>query len=180
MIKFAGKFKPFKSLSTAGYIFALALAAKLIFLYGSQHPAKYELLPVNGLVQEVRLGGNGKSTAFRIESDHGTHRYSSYFGKVWPGMERIEFGDRVQILAERKKLNRNEIISGKEYYIWEIIHHGEIILTYDSLNIVQACALIDVLEIIILEEIDAVEENYAGDDIFRLRKMLSQVAKVVA
>ena len=47
-------------------------------------------------------------------------------------MERIEPGDRVQILAEKKKLNRNEIMSGKEYYLWEIIHHGEIILTYDA------------------------------------------------
>ena len=133
MIKYiAGQFKKIKLRSVAWYIFILAIAAKLIFVYGSQHPQKLDLLPVNGLIKEVRLGGHGKSTSFRIESDRGIHRYSSYFGKVWPGMERIEPGDRVQILAERKKLNRNEIISGKEYYIWEIIHHGEIILTYDT------------------------------------------------
>ena len=47
-------------------------------------------------------------------------------------MERIAPGDRVQVLAERKKLNRNEIVSGKEYYIWEVIHQGKIVLTYDA------------------------------------------------
>lgn len=69
-------------------MFIFALAAKVVFIYGSQHPAKHDLLPVNGIVNEVRLGGHGKSTSFRILSDRGTHRYSSYYGKVWPGTRR--------------------------------------------------------------------------------------------
>jgi hypothetical protein len=36
----------------------------------------------------------------------------------------------------------------------------------------------DVLDILILEEIDAVEENLAGDDILRLIETLDQVAEV--
>ena len=132
MKNIASRFKKIKLLSAAWYIFILAIAAKLIFFYGSQHPTKHDLLPVDGLVQEVRLGGHGESTSFRIESDRGIHRYSSYFGKVWPGMESIEPGDMVQILAERKRLKRDEIISGKEYYIWEIVHNNQVILTYDT------------------------------------------------
>lgn len=128
----ANRFKKLTLLSTAGYIFVFAIAAKLIFIYGSQHPAKHDLLPVNGFVKEIRLGGHGKSTSFSIQSDRGYHRYSSYFGKVWPGMERVKIGDRVQVLAERKKLNRNEIISGKEYYIWELTYNDQAILTYDD------------------------------------------------
>jgi len=126
------RFKKIKLLSVAWYIFILAIAAKLIFIYGSQHPAKNDLLPVDGLVAKVRLGGNGKSTSFFIESHRGINRYSSYFGKVWPGMERIEPGDKVRILAERKRLNRDEIISGKEYYIWEMVHNNQVVLTYDN------------------------------------------------
>jgi hypothetical protein len=129
---FTKRFKKITLLSTAGYIFIFAFAAKLVFIYGSQHPAKYDLLPVNGIVKEVRLGGHGNSTSFRIQSDRGNHRYSSYYGKVWPGMERVQIGDWVQILAERKKLNRDEIISGKEYYIWELIHNNQVILTYHA------------------------------------------------
>ena len=107
MMKYtASRYKKINLLSAAWYIFILAFAAKLIFIYGSQHPAKHDLLTVNGLVKEVRIGGKGESTSLRIESDRGIHRYSSYFGKVWPGMESIEPGDMVQILAERKKLNR--------------------------------------------------------------------------
>ena len=93
----ASRYKKSKLLSAAWYIFILAIAAKLIFIYGSQHPAKHDLLTVNGLVKEVRIGGHGESTSLRIESDRGIHRYSSYFGKVWPGMESIEPGDMVQI-----------------------------------------------------------------------------------
>ena len=128
----ANRFKKLTLLSTAGYIFIFAIAAKLVFIYGSQHPAKHDLLPVNGIVKEVRLGGHGKSTSFSIQSDRGYHRYSSYFGKVWPGMERVNIGDRVQVLAERKKLKRDEIISGKEYYIWEFTHNNKVILDYDA------------------------------------------------
>ena len=99
------RFKKLTLLSTAGYIFIFSLAAKGVFLYGAQHPSKKDLIFVSGVVKQLRLGGQGKATFFRIESDRGTHHYSSYYGKVWPGMERIHLEDRVQILAERNKLN---------------------------------------------------------------------------
>lgn len=51
--------------------------------------------------------------------------HSPYDGKVWPGMEHVQIGDWVQILAERKKLNRNnEVVCDKEYSIWEPIHNN--------------------------------------------------------
>ena len=103
-------------LSAAGYIFVIALAAKGIFLYESQHPSKNNLIFVNGVVKKLKLGGQGKSTYFRIDSDRGTHRYSSYYGKVWPGMERIRIKDQVQMLAERNKLKRGELLTGKQCY----------------------------------------------------------------
>ena len=121
-------------LSAAAYVFVLALAAKGIFLYGAQHPPREELLFVQGTVKEVRLGGEGKSTWFQIESNGGTHRYSSYFGTVWPGMERIHPQDAVQILAERNKLNNRELITGKQYYIWELVHNNQVIVTYDDIR----------------------------------------------
>lgn len=127
------RLKDLTLVTVAGYIFLLALAAKGIFLYASQHPPREELLLVHGIVKEVKLGGNGSSTRFQIESDGGTSRYSSYYGIVWPGMERIHPEDRVQILAERNKLNRNELFSGKQYYIWELIHDNQIILAYEDI-----------------------------------------------
>jgi hypothetical protein len=120
--------------SAAGYIFVLALAAKGIFLFGSQHPSKDELLFVEGIVRQVRLGGQGTSTWFQIESDGGTHRYSSYYGRVWPGMERIRPDDRVEVFAERNKLNKNELITGRQYYIWELIHRNQIIVAYEDVR----------------------------------------------
>jgi len=71
---------------------------------------------------------------FLIESDGIIHRYSSYYGKVWPGMERIRPEGRVKVLAERKKLNPNELISGKAYYIWELIHYNQVIVAYDDVR----------------------------------------------
>lgn len=121
-------------LSAAAYFFLFALAAKGIALYGSQHPPLEELLLVNGIVREARLGGEGSATWFRVESDGETHRYSSYYGMVWPGMERIREGDRVQIFAERNKLNRNELFTGRQYYIWELVHDGEILVSYDEVR----------------------------------------------
>lgn len=118
----------------ATYVFLLALVAKGIFLYGAQHPPKEELLFVQGIVREVRLGGDGNSTWFQIESNGETHRYSSYFGKIWPGMERIRPGDRVQALAERNKLNNKEFVTGRQYYIWELIHDDQVIVTYDDVR----------------------------------------------
>ena len=128
------RFKKMTLLSAAGYIFIMALAAKGIFIYGSQHPSKNDLISVNGVVKKLKLGGQGKSTYFRIDSDRGTHRYSSYYGKLWPGMERIKIEDQIQMLAERNKLNRGELLTGKQYYIWELIHENQVIVPYEDVR----------------------------------------------
>lgn len=121
-------------LKAAGYLFLVALAAKGVTLYASHHPPLEELLLVNGIVRDVRLGGQGNATWFRVESNGEIHRYSSYYGMVWPGMERIREGDRVQIFAERNKLSRNELFTGRQYYIWELVHEGEIVVRYDEVR----------------------------------------------
>jgi hypothetical protein len=131
---FANRFRKLTLLSVAGYLFLLAIAAKGVFIYGSQHPLKEDLIIVDGIVKKIRLGGSGKSTLFQIKSDSGTHVYSSYYGVVWPGMERIRTDDWIRVLAERNKLNRNEFITGKKYYIWELIHEGQIIVSYDDIR----------------------------------------------
>jgi len=118
----------------AGYLFLFALCAKGVALYATQHPPKEALLSVTGIVQKVRLGGDGRATRLRIESGKGTYKCSSYYGKVWPGMERIEPGDRVSVLVERNKLNRDELITGKGYYIWELIHHDHVLVTYEDVR----------------------------------------------
>jgi hypothetical protein len=130
----AGPFKKQTLLSIAGYIFIITVAAKLIFIYGSRHPMKEDLLPVEGIVTQVRLGGQGRSTWFRIESEYGTQRYSSYYGKLWPGMARIRPGDRVQVLAERDRLKKNDLFTGKTYYIWEMIHSDQVVVAYDDVR----------------------------------------------
>ena len=130
---FANRFKKLTLLSVAGYLFIFALAAKCVFMYGSQHPLKEDLIYVDGFVKKIRLGGNGKSTSFQIKSDNGTHVYSSYYGIVWPGMERIRLDDWVHVLAERNKLNRDELITGKRYYIWELIHKEKALVSYDDI-----------------------------------------------
>jgi len=131
---FAHPFEKPTLLKAAGYLFLLALCAKVVFFYASRHPARHELVVVDGIVRTVRLGGPGSATWFRIQSDRGLHRYSSYYGKAWPGMERIRRGDRVQVLAESNKLNRNEIISGKTFYIWEMIHEDRVIVDYEAIH----------------------------------------------
>ena len=128
------RFKKLTILSLAGYTFIFALAAKGIFIYGSQHPSKNNLIFVNGVVKKLKLGGQGKSTYFKIESERGTHHYASYYGKLWPGMERIQLADRVQLLAERNKLNRGELLTGKQYYIWELIHENQVIVPYEDVR----------------------------------------------
>jgi hypothetical protein len=134
-MKFTSKrFKKPTLLSAAVYIFMLTLVAKGFFLFAIQHPSKEKLLYVHGIVRKVRLGGDGKSTSFLIESDRGTYRYSSYYGKVWPGMELINPGDPVEALVERDNLNKNELISGKKYYIWELIHNSQVIMAYDDVR----------------------------------------------
>lgn len=130
----ANRSKKLTLLSTAWYIFLMAIIAKGVFLYASQHTAKNELLMVDGTVKRLRIGGQGKSTSFRIKSQGGTHMYSSYYGKVWPGMEGIRVDDRVQVLAERDKLSKNEFITGKRFYIWELIHRKQLIVSYDDIR----------------------------------------------
>ncbi len=120
--------------SAAGYIFIFAIAAKGVSLYGSHHPQKNELLSVNGIIREVRLGSEGSATSFQIEVEGRTNRYSSYYGKVWPGMENIQEGDTVNVLAERNKLSRDELIRGKQYYIWELAHRNRVIVAYEDVH----------------------------------------------
>jgi hypothetical protein len=129
---FHKRLKKLTLLSTAGYLFMFILVAKGVFLYANRHPSKERLLSVEGVVRHVRLGGQGKATWFKIESDSGTHRYSSYYGRVWPEMEGIHSGDWVRVLAERNRLNRNELIKGKQYYIWELVHRNRVIVSYED------------------------------------------------
>ena len=49
-------------------------------------------------------------------------------------MELINPGDPVEALAERDNLNKNELISGKKYYIWELIHNSQVIMAYDDVR----------------------------------------------
>ena len=119
-------------LSVSAYVFVFAVCAKGIFYYANQYPLKEELLAVHGMIRDVRLGGQGSVTVLKIESEYGIHRYSSYYGKVWPGMERIQPGDQVDLLAERDRLNKNELIEGKRYYIWELIHRQQRIINYEN------------------------------------------------
>ena len=69
-----------------------------------------------------------------INSYRGTHHYSSYYRKVWPGMERINLADQVQIFAEMNKLNRGELLTGNQYYIWELIHKNQVIVKYEDVR----------------------------------------------
>jgi hypothetical protein len=121
-------------LSVAAYAFVFAVCAKGVYFYESQHPLKEELFSVHGAVRNVRLGGQGKSTSLKIESKYGTHRYSSYYGKVWPGMELIKHGDLIDLLAERNRLNKNEFSEGKRFYIWELTHQDQIIINYEDVR----------------------------------------------
>ena len=131
---FANSFRKLTLLSVTGYLFLFAIAAKGVSLYASQHPVKEDLIVFDGIVKKTRLGGKGKSTSLQIKSHNGTHVYSSYYGIVWPGMERIRLDDRVHILAEGNKLNKNELIAGKSYYIWELIHRDQVIVSYDDIH----------------------------------------------
>ena len=128
------KTKKFTLLKAAGYFFILAVCAKIVYFVESSHPAKEKLIPVHGVVREVKIGGEGSSTYLKIESPQGTHRYSSYYGKDWPGMERIQIGDRVNLLAEKNRLNKNELFSGKQYYIWEMDHRDVVIISYADIQ----------------------------------------------
>jgi len=133
------RFKKITLVSVAGYFLIFALCAKAVSFIEESHPSKDELKIVKGIVEQVRLGGNGKATWFKIESESGTHRYSSYYGIVWPGMKGIGPGDLLDVLAERDRLNKNELVTGKEYYIWELVHRNQTIVSYeDTLDLVQS------------------------------------------
>jgi hypothetical protein len=134
MIFSDNSFKKLTLVSVAGYMFIFAIAAKGVSLYGSHHPQKDDLISFNGIIKKVKLGGEGRSTSFQIDVEGKTNRYSSYYGKLWPGMEHIKDGDRVNVLAERNKLSRGEIITGKQYYIWELIHHNRVIVAYEDVH----------------------------------------------
>ena len=87
-MKFTSKrFKKPTLLSAAVYIFMLTLIAKGFFLFAIQHPSREELLSVQGIIRKVRLGGDGKSTSFLIESDKGNLPVfvpiTEKFGREW-------------------------------------------------------------------------------------------------
>jgi hypothetical protein len=128
------KSKKLTLLQCAGYFFMFAICAKLIAYVETNHPVYENLLPVQGIVHEVKLGGPGSSTYLKVESREGIHRYSSYFGEDWPGMEYIRIGDRINLLVEKNKLNKRELITGKEFYMWELIHNDQIIIKYEDVR----------------------------------------------
>jgi len=120
--------------SAAGYFFMFAVCAKLVYFYASHHPVKGDLIPIQGIVRQVRLGGEERAAYLKVTSNIGTHRYSSYYGKVWPGMERIQIGDRVDLLAEKNRLNPHKPVTGNQYYLWELVHNNRRIIEYDDVR----------------------------------------------
>lgn len=128
------KTKKITLLQATGYFFMFAVCAKLVYFVEASHPAKEKLIPVQGVVREVKIGGEGNSTYLKIESQSGTHRYSSFYGKDWPGMELIRAGDRVDLLVEKDRLNKNELFSGRQYYIWELVHRHQVIIRYEDIH----------------------------------------------
>jgi hypothetical protein len=99
---FKNIFKKLSFTTVAGYVLLFALTAKIVYMYATHHPSKEDLFFVKGVVHKVHLGGQGTLTYFIVESNGQVNRYSSYYGKVWPGMENIVKGDIVSILAEKK------------------------------------------------------------------------------
>jgi hypothetical protein len=49
-------------------------------------------------------------------------------------MEFVRIGDRVSLLVERSKFNKKELVTGKEYYIWELIHQDRMIIRYEDIS----------------------------------------------
>jgi hypothetical protein len=49
-------------------------------------------------------------------------------------MEHIRAGDRVGLLVEKNRLNKNELFSGKQYYIGEFVHQDEVIIRYEDIH----------------------------------------------
>ncbi len=38
------------------------------------------------------------------------------------------------MLAEKDKLNKNELIGGKRFYIWELMHRQNTIISYENIR----------------------------------------------
>jgi len=110
-----------------------ALCVQGVDYYASYHPSKNQLIEVQGIVKEVKLGRHGRATRLKIKSHFGTHRYSSYYGIVWPGMELIRTGNQIKVLAERNNLNRGDFITGKSYFIWELVYGEQMIIKYEDI-----------------------------------------------
>lgn len=121
-------------LKFAVYLFILALCSKGVYLYVSDHPAEANLIPVIGTVRDIKLGGNGSVTYLKVENATGMYKYSSYYGKVWPGMESVNIGDEVKMLAEKKRLDKYELLEGKSFYIWDMVHNGQVVVNYEDVN----------------------------------------------
>ena len=132
---FRNKTKKLTLLKAAGYFFIFAVCAKMVYFVEANHPSIDKLTPVQGVVREKEIGGEGSSTFLKIETQHGINKYSSYYGKDWPGLEAIRDGDRVDLLVEKDRLNKNELFSGKQYYIWELTHHNQKIIRYEDIHI---------------------------------------------
>jgi hypothetical protein len=129
------KTKKLTLLKAAGYFFIFAVCAKMVCFVEANHPSIDKLTPVQGVVREKKIGGEGSSTFLKIETQHGINKYSSYYGKDWSGLEAIRDGDRVDLLVEKDRLNKNELFSGKQYYIWELTHHNQKIIRYEDIRI---------------------------------------------
>ena len=87
MMKYtASRNKKIKLRSAAWYIFILAIAAKLIFIYGSQHPAKHDLLTVNGLSRRfasAAMASRLHCASNLTEGSTAIHPISERSGRAW-------------------------------------------------------------------------------------------------
>jgi hypothetical protein len=69
------------------------------------------------------------------------------------------------------------IFTHPDDYFQQFLFHIEQPERIDSFKKNQVCALINVLDILVMEEINATEENFLTDDIIRLRDMLEHVVE---
>ena len=122
------------SRGTAAWCLLFALCAKGIWLYGSGHPARHELQVVDGQVAAVHLGGEGSATWLDVATQEGTARYGSWFGRDWPGMERIRPGDPVELLVERNRLAGKGRARTAPYYFWQLVHEGRVVVDYATVR----------------------------------------------
>lgn len=120
--------------SAGTWALVFALCTKGVLLFESQHPDLADLLSVEGRVVLVHLGGEGSATWLEVSGQGGTERYGSWFGRDWPGMERIRPGDRVGLLAERNRLSGGGRVDTAPFYFWQLAHEGRVIVTYDQVR----------------------------------------------